>query len=642
MPSIRSLTVAAQQRSSRWSILLSPTLNPAYRRIAYYGVPMLFCLVVHQFALKTWFFQDDFAWLALRLGVNSPHDLVQALFSPKAQGTIRTLSERLYFMLFPSLFGLNVVPFKVWTFLTELANVALLIQIARRLTGSAQAGFLAAILWTANAGFALALGWSSAYNEIAFAFVILLAFRLFLLYIDTGERKFWVWQWVVFLLGFGVLELNVTYPALAAGYALCCARNHFRKTLYLFIPSILFIAAHFAFIAAPSDPHYKMYFGLSLLTMLWAYWAYALGALRVLQTNWLISWLGLSAVVAISLVLISFVAIKLRRRDWLPLFLIGWFLVVISPILPLRDHFTEYYVVVPSIGLAILGAWAVASARGLTTVVAAVFAVLYCTVSIAGLHATEKYFYNRARPMKYIVLALKALPQAETSKTILLDGVDNDLFWSGISDDPFRLLGISRVHLTPGSEAAIDPHPEWGGISRFVIGRDDALSLLTNHQAVVLELKGRELSDITERYMAKTQIASDRPDFVAVADPHYRNLLGPTWYQIEQNFRWMPKTATVKIAGPREAGQTLEVTGYCPAIVLSQGPLQVSFRGDGIKIGSVSLNRPDLPFDLKLPLPSALIGRPWIEVEIEVSHTTRIGAGDPRALGLVFQTFRIK
>ena len=210
---------------------------------------MLFCLAVHQLALKTWFFQDDFAWLALRLDISSPGELFQALFSPKAQGTIRTLSERLYFLCFSSLFGLNVVPFKVCTFLTQLANIVLLIQVARRLTGSAAAGFLAAILWTANAGLALALGWSSAYNEIAFAFVILLAFRLFLQYIDTSKQKYWVWQWIVLLLGFGVLELNVTYPALAAGYALCCARSYFRKTLYLFIPSILFIAAHFAFIA---------------------------------------------------------------------------------------------------------------------------------------------------------------------------------------------------------------------------------------------------------------------------------------------------------------------------------------------------------------------------------------------------------
>jgi hypothetical protein len=84
------------------------------------------------------------------------------------------------------------------------------------------------------------------------------------------------------------------------------------------------------------------------------------------------------------------------------------------------------------------------------------------------------------------------------------------------------------------------------------------------------------------------------------------------------------------------------VTGYCPAVILSQGPLQVSFRGDGITIGSASLRSPDQHFDLKLPLPAALVGRPWIEVEIEVDHTTRLPQGDPRTLGLVLQTFTIK
>ena len=204
---------------------------------------------------------------------------------------------------------------------------------------------------------------------------------------------------------------------------------------------------------------------------------HAVCAADVETGRWLF-WLGLSVAVAISLALASFAANKLRRRDWLPLFLLGWFLVVISPILPLRDHFTEYYVVVPSIGLAILGAWALASARGRTAVVADV----------------------------------------------------------------------------------------------------------------------------------------------------------------------LRKAATVRIAGPKAPGQSLEVTGYCPAVVLSQGPLQVSFHGDGIAIGSVSLNRPNQHFDLKLPLPSALIGRPGIEVEVEVNHTIRRSASgnDPRTLGLVLQTFTIK
>jgi len=68
------------------------------------------------------------------------------------------------------------------------------------------------------------------------------------------------------------------------------------------------------------------------------------------------------------------------------------------------------------------------------------------------------------------------------------------------------------------------------GISRFVIGLDDAFSLLTNQRAVVLELKGRELSDITGRYLARVHFALDHPEFVAVADPLFSNRLGPTWY----------------------------------------------------------------------------------------------------------------
>lgn len=602
---------------------------------------MVFCLAVHQFALKTWFFQDDFAWLALRLGITSPGSLWQALFSPKAEGTIRTLSERLYFLVFSSLFGLDAVPFKVWAFLTQLANITLLIQIAKRLTGSTQAGFLSAILWTANAGLALALGWSSAYNEVAFAFVVLLAFRLLLLYIDTGQQKYWIWQWIVFLIGFGVLELNVSYPVLAAGYCLCCARNHLRKSLYLFIPSILFGAAHFLFIDPPADPHYKMYFGWTPLSMLWSYWVYSLSTVRDFEANAQLYWLGLSLAIGISVSFAIFAVNRLRRRDWLPVYLLSWFFAVIAPILPLRDHFTEYYVVVPSIGLAILGAWAIAGARRPLAVASSGLAVLYCVVSISSLQLTEKYFYNRGRSMKYLVTGLEAFPGAKTSRAILLDGVNSDLFWSGVSDDPFRLVGISRVYLTPGSEMFIDPHPEWGGISRFVISTDDAKSLLANNQALVVAFQGRELRDITSAYLAKLRFVSNHPEFVAVANPLYGNRLGPTWYPIEQDFRWMPKTATVRIAGPKKTGQMLEVTGYTPAVLVARGPLVVSLRGDGIDIGSASLNRPNQDFNLKFPLPSSLVGRPVIELQIEVSHTILAGR-DPRTLGLVIQTFTIR
>src|ERR1700682_3534883 len=285
---------AVGKKVRSWAGLQQMKSHSRLSTILYYGFPMLFCLCVHWLDLKMWFYADDFAWLGLRFEWNTPRDLIHILFGPEAQGTVRTISERLFFLVFSSIFGLESPPFRIWVFLTQFVNIALLIQITRRLTGSAVAGLIAPILWSANAGLAVSIGWSSAYNEIALAFFVLLAFHLFLRYIDTGERKYWIWQWIVFLLGFGVLELNVAYPALAAGYALCCARRYFTKTLYLFIPSIAFTAAHFAFVPASTDAHYKMYYGSAPFAMLWTYWSYALGALRDSQADWRPLWLGIT------------------------------------------------------------------------------------------------------------------------------------------------------------------------------------------------------------------------------------------------------------------------------------------------------------------------------------------------------------
>lgn len=620
------------------------TMPQGRTRLAlYYGLPMLFCALVHWFGWRMWFITDDFAWLGLRFEIHSPTDLFLVLFRPQAEGTVRTISERLFFLVLSSIFGLQSPPFRIWVFLTQFVNILLLIRIARRLTGSELAGFLAPILWCANAGLALAIGWSAAYNQIACSFFILLAFYLLLRYIETGERKYWIWLWVVFLLGFLALELNVVYPALAAGYALYCARTYFRKTLYLFIPSILFIAIHLFLISAPTDPYYKPVLGSSLFVMLWTYWSYALGALRSEVEDWRPLWLGVALTVAISAALFLFTVRMARRKQWLPLFLLGWFVVGILPVLPLKNHFTEYYVTVPAIGLAILGAWAIAQSP--TRVVAAaaiVLAGLYLRVSITDIRTTGKYFYEKSRKMKYLVRGLQALPKSVTEKPILLRDVDNDMFWSGFYDDPFRLIGIAHLYLTPGTEQKIDAHMEWGGIAKFTIGFDDAFGLLRRHEASVYALQGRNLRDVTMPYLTSmaATAAARHPDFVDVVDPAYDTLLGTSWYPAENGFRWMPKSATLKMAGPKSAGQKLEVTGYCPELFLKKGPLPISFQADGISVGVITIRKPE-GFSFELPLPAALVGRREMELQIEVSRNTEV-PGDPRVLGVVFNTFRIK
>ncbi|MCS6954498.1 MAG: hypothetical protein NZM33_16770 [Bryobacteraceae bacterium] len=61
--------------------------------------------------LKTWFQQDDFAWLSQGGRIRSLEDFVHALFRPAAQGTVRVFSERLYFIVLERLFGLDHRPF---------------------------------------------------------------------------------------------------------------------------------------------------------------------------------------------------------------------------------------------------------------------------------------------------------------------------------------------------------------------------------------------------------------------------------------------------------------------------------------------------------------------------------------------------
>jgi len=622
------------------------------KRWAYYGIPMLFCLTVHWLALKMWFFTDDFAWLGLKLEVQSPFDLGHALFSPQAQGTVRTLSERLFFLVFSWIFGLDSPPFRIWVFVTQFASIALLIKIARRLTGSALAGFLAPVLWVANAAIARAIVQSAVYNEISFALFVLLGFYLFLKYVDTSNSKYWRWQWIVFVLGFGVLELNVMYPALIAGYALCCARRYFPKTLLLFIPSILFTIVHFVYIPRPTDTYYTMHFDSGILKTFWSYWAYAVGALRTERADWRPLWLGVAVTLLITAALGIFVFRKLRNHEWLALFLLAWFVLILLPVLPLKNHFTEYYPAVPAIGLAILAAWAISqTTRPIMKGTAVALAGLYLATAIGDTRMTEKYFYERSRRMKYLILGLEEFQKQRLqrddsleSKKIILADIDNDLYWTGFCDDPFRLLGLKQVFLAPGSEKQIDQHPELGcPDSKYIISMDDAVFARRHGEAAAFAIVGRSLRDVTEPYFAtlSEQFAAAHPDFVDVSDPVYQSRVGPTWYSPEKDFRWMPQRATLKMGGPAKPGQLLEITGFCPAAVLEKGPQTVVFRADGIQLGTATLKDANKRFRLEFPLPDQLVGKSTIEISIEVGHTVKAGA-DIRPLGLIFSTFTMK
>ena len=132
-------------RAARW--LLAPTLF----------------LSVYWLGLWVWFHTDDFSllWMVML----PDEEFWPRLLQPRAQGTFRPLSERLYFRIFYSAFGLNALPYRMLVFGTQIVNLWLFTALARRISKSWTVAVSAACLWGVHHGLAVTMSWSSAYNQ---------------------------------------------------------------------------------------------------------------------------------------------------------------------------------------------------------------------------------------------------------------------------------------------------------------------------------------------------------------------------------------------------------------------------------------------------------------------------------------------
>jgi hypothetical protein len=607
---------------------------------------MLFCVACHFTALRSWFCNDDFAWLGLPLLVDSWRDLPHVLLAPMAQGTIRVFSERLFFLGLGSVFDLNIVPFKIVVFLTQFANLALIMWITRRLTGGATAarvdarpalaGFLAPILWCAGIALAEPLAWASAYNEVLIAFCVLLGFFFRLKWIESGERKYRYLEWAPFLFGFGVLETIVIYPVLMLWYALCCAPKTLRSTLPLFAPAVLFTIFHFTAIAPSTDPKYTLSFApAGLVYSLWTYWALAAGTLRMDIREPLPAYL----LAGVSLALLVFAAKKLSQGQRLALFLLLWFPLALSPVLPLGMHISDYYLTVPTIGLAMLAAWA-ASVPNRWASVAAVFLIpvfLFC--SIAQAHALESTRFERGRLMRHFLRDMRAHESEYEDKVVLLQGMRDEFFWAGILDRPLSLIGIPNVYVTPDSALPVWMH-EWADASNLAISWQDAYDMVMHGKAVVFSVAGRpaNITAFYKRDLTVQQVVRSA-DLMNVADASAAGRLGEGWYPVEGSTRWMGRQASFWMTSARPK-QRLYMRGYCPESLLQAGPLDLTVAVDGQPIATFPISHSNW-FTFDAPLPEQLSGKGRVDVHLRVSRSYR-PPNDGRELGLIFATFTVQ
>lgn len=600
----------------------------------FWALPTLFFVWLYWYGTRAWFQQDDFAWLAQRDGVHSWRELLDALFVPRAQGTIRPWSERLFFILLYDRFGLDHRPYHLLVALTQVANLFLLQSITLRLTQSRLAALLAPILWLSNVGLATPLSWLSSYNEVLCAFFLLLAFWLL-------QRGYFVWQVVVFLLGFGALELNIVYPALAATWCWLYQRDRLKRTMWLFSVSALYAFVHFRYAPNPKAGPYAQHWDLSVIDTYVRYWGTALtSGLNPAYLHRLPESFWTATAWTLAVVLTVFGTWAWRRGNRLPAFGFLWFSVSIAPVLSLRDHFTDYYLAIPSIGLAlILAALAHAAwqSRHLAwRLSAAAVLVGHLAFAIPTNRQITIWRYERGHRIRALVEGLERAHQLHPGQTIFLRGIDSELLWSGLYDHPCHLFGVSDVYILPGGGEGIEPHPELGDLTQYFASPGFVAQVVSKGHAAVYSFEGTVLRNITRKYTAQMPRAwlTLYPQEVNAGSPDFLQYLGPGWHPATFSWRWMGKSAEVYISGPERASGVLYLSGFCPKEYLAT-PLKLWADVDGQRVGETTITAATDSFEVTFKLPPSLAGRPRMTVRIEVSRTIH-QPGEPSELGVVF------
>ena len=472
---------------------------------AYLAAPLA-CLAVWWRIPFFFFRDDDFTWLTL-----PKLTLGEALFSPFAQGTVRLISERLYFLTLTSLFGFRAWPFRVATLLTWFAALALIQWIGTRLTGSRAAGLLAALLWTIALPLATPLGWAAAYNQVFIAFIVLAAFAARL----KGWRRT---EAALYLAGFGVLEIIVMYPGLVLLHHLCTRsitftpptqnresnRADLRDALWMLIPAALFTALHLFVIPKTESPIYQRIIDGRLPATLWTYIQWTVGPSQMQFRNPARVGQGLAVTWAVAAALAAFAVARLARRDLRPAFFIGWFLLWIAPVLPLPNHIYDYYVTLPGIGLAWLAGWALVSAwrsGWVARVPAIALAAAYAAGSIVVIDSVTKWYLDLTSRDRIVFRAMESAIEAHPGQTILLTGINEDIFLHTVAGGADRTLSIPQVWLAPGQDAVLDSG-RLPNLQRFRVAPETLSKALGQHTVRVIEVDGTTARDITEAYGA--------------------------------------------------------------------------------------------------------------------------------------------
>ncbi len=586
-------------------------------------IPVVLFAAVCWPALQCFYFADDFAWLSIARLHAEGQSLAELIFKPASHGTWRPFSERLTFYLEETLFPGNPLPFHLLVFLTQAANLVLLYRLTLRLTGSRVAAVAAPVLWTVNPNLSQALSWSSAYMQILCGFCILAALSAFIEYMDSGKRVFLAVTWVIFLFGFGVMETNLVFPALAGLCAWVLSRRHLRTVIPFAVVSALFVGLHMALAPKQAEGLYSISLSpvsVSKTVALYLMWCFRPANLQQLQR---IPGVVTAAWAAAAFFALAGVVVwSAWRREWRPAVLAGFYFVLVAPVAPLGQHHIPYYVTLGAMGVAMVGGWAIAAAWRSGVAWRAVAAVLlagWVLIFPIATFRSVRWWRDLSWRVRGFVEEVARIRSGAPGKAIVVTGIAPELYWQCLHHNCAYPLRLEPV-LVAG---------DWA----VRMGRESGFALNPAHFADDGVMHG----DVVLHSFAAPGAADAAsavpgpPRLVETANPANAQWLGEGWHPAESGFRWMSLRATVTVAGPAER---LVVEGYCPDVVGRPKSSELSVGVNGVKSGVVKLAGCRGEFREGIEIPERLRKEARYVVELRVSEGYRV-TGDARALGVV-------
>jgi hypothetical protein len=247
------------------------------------------------------------------------------------------------------------------------------------------------------------------------------------------------------------------------------------------------------------------------------------------------------------------------------------------------------------------------------------------------------WWTDRSLRIKNVVQQVLSAHQAAPAKTILLSGINEEIYTGAMRDRAFAALGAADVYMDRESAEAL-PRVYSESAQNFVLDRASLAQLSRSGKLLVLSVDKPVAQDITASY----QVVGDVwPNKLELFRPVAEQWLGPTWHNIEPTHRWMPKSATAKLRAPKSPEEKLRIKGYCPPEQVSGQPLRLRVLVNGRQVGSVISLQSAGPVELVLPLPAEEAGIEPMEITLEVDRTFR-PPGDIRDLGLAVSSIEIR